>query len=77
MAVSAFGLRRAALNPAIGWIGIGVGAVLSANVFVPALLNVSFMTLPLWLILFGASQLRAPSLAAADERSGDRRLAAG
>jgi len=43
----------------LGWAGTLVGLVLAANPFVPALLNVSFMTLPLWLIVFGVAVARA------------------
>jgi hypothetical protein len=63
--VAAFGSRRAVIHPALAWTGVAVGAVLSANVLVPGLLNVSFMTLPLWLVLFGLSLL--PGRAAAPE----------
>jgi hypothetical protein len=57
---SAVLLRSGVLRPVIGWIGVGVGAVLAANPFVPALLNVSFMTLPLWLVAFGVAIARIP-----------------
>jgi hypothetical protein len=57
--VSLFALRAKATHPAIAWAGIAIGAVLAANPLVPALLNVSFMTLPLWLIAFGVAVARA------------------
>jgi len=56
--VSAFTLRQAIVPSVIGWAGILVGAVLAANAFVPALLNVSFITLPLWLVVFGIAVAR-------------------
>jgi hypothetical protein len=58
--ISVLGLRRAVVHPAIAWAGVAVGAILAANLFVPPLLDASFMTLPLWLLALGASQLRAP-----------------
>jgi hypothetical protein len=55
---SLFSMRGAIVPAILGWAGIVVGLVLAANPFVPALLNVSFMTLPLWLIVFGAAFAR-------------------
>jgi len=57
--VSIFALRTASTNRAIAWAGIAVGTVLAANPLVPALLNVSFMTLPAWIIAFGVVIARA------------------
>jgi hypothetical protein len=57
--VSAFALSARAAHPALAWAGIIVGAVLAANPLMPALLNVSFMTVPVWLIAFGITVARA------------------
>jgi hypothetical protein len=62
--VSLFALRARAMHPAIAWAGVAVGAVLAGNPLVPALLNVSFMTLPIWLIAFGIAVARANETAA-------------
>jgi hypothetical protein len=66
--VSVFALRAGSPNRVIAWAGVVTGLVLAANPIVPALLNVSFMTLPLWLIVFGVavartSEGREPALA--------------
>jgi hypothetical protein len=61
--ISIFAIRGSGIPAILGWAGIGVGAVLALNPFVPALLNVSFMTLPLWLILFGVTIGRTPAVA--------------
>jgi len=70
--VSVFALRAGSVHRVIGWAGVVTGLVLAANPILPALLNVSFMTLPLWLIVFGVAVARtsvgrepalAPSLA--------------
>jgi hypothetical protein len=50
---SIFAVRTGSTNRVIAWAGVGIGLVLAANPIVPALLNVSFMTLPAWLIVFG------------------------
>jgi len=51
--------RRTGLVPAaISWIGIPVGVVLSANLLAPALMNVSFMTVPAWLVALGIALTR-------------------
>jgi hypothetical protein len=75
--ISVFGLRGGVVHPAIAWTGIAVGAVLSANVLVPALLNVSFMTLPLWLLVFGVAQLRVRTTVAGTDATPEPRYAAG
>lgn len=56
---SLYGLRAAVIHPVIAWAGIVVGAVLAANPIAPGLLNVSFLTLPAWLIVFGIAVARA------------------
>jgi hypothetical protein len=61
--VSLVASRAAIVHPVVAWIGVAVGAVLAANLFVPALLNISFITLPVWLIGFGVALAR-PALAA-------------
>jgi hypothetical protein len=56
--LSAFAIRARSVIPAVlAWLGVGVGAIFSANLFVPAALLVSFMTVPLWLVLVGAAVL--------------------
>lgn len=61
--LSVFAIRAAAANRYIAWAGIATGLVLAGNVFVPALLNISFLTLPLWLIVFGNGVFRDRSAA--------------
>jgi hypothetical protein len=56
--VSAAAIRTASVNRVVAWAGVPIGLVLAGNVFVTALLNVSFMTLPLWLIAFGVGVAR-------------------
>jgi hypothetical protein len=51
--VSAFAIQTGSLPRVIGWIGVVVGLVFAANLFLPALLNVSFMTVPAWLVILG------------------------
>lgn len=50
--VSVFGIRGG-FGRWIGVLGIVVGVIFAGNVFWPALLNVSFMTVPLWLVVAG------------------------
>ena len=57
--ISAFALRTGSANRLIAWAGVAVGVVLAANPIVPALLEVSFMTLPAWLIVFGIAVARS------------------
>jgi hypothetical protein len=52
-------IRADSVNRMIAWAGVPIGLILAGNVFVPPLLNVSFMTLPLWLIAFGIAVARA------------------
>jgi hypothetical protein len=52
-------IRLEAVHRLIGWAGVATGIVLAANPFVPALLNVSFMTLPVWLLVFGVAVARS------------------
>jgi hypothetical protein len=52
--LSVFAIRaRAVIPAALAWFGVAVGAVFSGNLLVPGLLVVSFMTVPLWLLLVG------------------------
>lgn len=60
--VSASAIRAGSVNRVIAWAGVFTGLVLAGNAFVPALLNVSFMTLPLWLIAFGIAVARSGSV---------------
>ncbi|NJD28190.1 MAG: hypothetical protein FIA92_07820 [Chloroflexi bacterium] len=57
--LSIFAIRTRTLPAVVGWLGIAVGAVFAANLFVPALLNISFLTMPTWLVILGASVARA------------------
>jgi hypothetical protein len=59
--ISGFALRTGSTNRVIAWAGVATGLVLAANPIVPALLNVSFLTLPAWLILFGVAVARTES----------------
>jgi len=56
--VSVFAIQTRRLPRVIGWIGVAVGAVFAGNLFVPALLNVSFMTVPAWLVILGIGVAR-------------------
>ena len=56
--VSVFALRHGSANRYLAWAGVATGLILAGNVFVPALLNVSFVSLPLWLLVFGVAVLR-------------------
>jgi hypothetical protein len=52
----------------VAWLGIPIGVVFAANLFVPALMNVSFLTVPAWLVVLGVAVARgepatAPSFA--------------
>ena len=57
--ISIHALRVGAAHRVVAWAGVLIGLVLAANPFVPALLNVSFLTLPAWLIVFGIAVGRA------------------
>lgn len=57
--VSAFMIRTRALPAFVGWLGIPVGVVFAANLFLPALMTVSFMAVPSWLVIAGAAVARA------------------
>jgi hypothetical protein len=56
--VSVFAIQTRRLPRVIGWIGVAVGAVFAGNLFLPALLNVSFMTVPAWLVILGIGVAR-------------------
>jgi hypothetical protein len=56
---SVFAVRTGSVNQFVALAGIAAGVVLTLNPIVPALLNVSFMTLPVWLIAFGIVVARA------------------
>lgn len=56
--LSTVAIRTGLFAPAVGWLGVAVGAVFAANLFVPVLLNVSFMTVPVWLVALGAVVVR-------------------
>jgi hypothetical protein len=58
LGISAGLLRGRQLNPAVAWSGIAVGGLLAANPLVPPLLNLSFITLPVWLVVFGVAVAR-------------------
>ena len=57
--LSTFIIRTRPLPVGVGWLGIAVGAIFAANLFVPAALNVSFLTVPAWLIILGTVVVRA------------------
>jgi hypothetical protein len=65
---SVFAVRTGSVNRLIAWAGVVTGLILSGNVYAPVLLNVSFMTLPLWLVVFGAAVARSAQTASAPER---------
>ena len=56
--LSAVAIRTRLFTPTVGWLGIAVGAVFAANLFVPVLMNVSFMTVPVWLVVLGIVVMR-------------------
>lgn len=56
--LSVFVIGTRTLPVVVGWLGIAVGAVFAANLFVPALLNISFLTIPTWLVILGAAVAR-------------------
>jgi hypothetical protein len=60
--VSAAAIRTGSVNRVVAWAGVPIGLVLVGNVFVSALLNVSFLTLPLWLIGFGIAVARTSAV---------------
>jgi hypothetical protein len=64
--LSTFAIRTGLFAPAVGWLGIAVGAVFAANLFVPVLLNISFMTVPVWLVALGAVVARTQTATASD-----------
>ncbi len=57
--LSVFSIRSGLLPAAAGWFGVATGAVLSANIFVPATMNASFMMVPVWLVVVAALLMRA------------------
>jgi hypothetical protein len=57
--VSSFAIQTGRLPRIVGWLGILVGVVFAGNLFLPALLNVSFMTVPAWLVILGIGVARA------------------
>src|SRR5439155_15100778 len=66
LGLSVFVIRTRLFAVAVGWLGIAVGTIFAANVFVPALLNVSFMTVPVWLVILGAVAARAQTTTVPD-----------
>ena len=57
--VSVFAIQTRRLPRIIGWLGVVVGLVLAGNLFLPPLLNVSFMTVPAWLVILGVVVARS------------------
>jgi hypothetical protein len=57
--ISVFVVQTRSQPVVIGWLGIAVGAIFAANVFVPAFQNISFLTVPTWLVILGAAVARA------------------
>jgi hypothetical protein len=43
----------------VTWLGIPIGVIFAANLFVPALMNLSFLTVPAWLVILGLAIARA------------------
>jgi len=64
--LSVFAIRARTFPAIVGWLGIAVGAVFTANLFVPVLLNISFMTVPAWLVILGAVVARTQPTTAPD-----------
>ena len=64
--VSVFAVQTGRLPRVIGWLGILVGLVFAGNLFLPALLNVSFMTVPAWLVILGVGVARSEEAPEAD-----------
>jgi hypothetical protein len=60
--IAVFALRSGGAPSIVAWLGIPVGLVLAGNPLVPALLNVSFITLPVWLVAFGIALARRGSV---------------
>ena len=56
--VSVFAIQTGQLPRIVGWLGVVVGVVFAGNLFLPALLNVSFMTVPAWLVILGIGVAR-------------------
>jgi hypothetical protein len=57
--ISVFAIQTGRLPRVVGWLGVVVGLVFAGNLFVPALLNVSFMTVPAWLVILGIGVARS------------------
>jgi hypothetical protein len=57
--VSAVVIRTGALPAIVGWLGVPIGVVFAANLFLPALMTVSFVAVPSWLVVAGAAVARA------------------
>lgn len=57
--VSIFFVQTARLPRIIGWLGVVVGLIFAGNLFLPGLLNVSFMTVPAWLVILGIGVARS------------------
>ena len=57
--LSVFAIRGRSVMPSLlAWLGVPIGVIFSANLLVPGLLFVSFMTVPLWLIIVGVAAMR-------------------
>ncbi|MBI3745809.1 MAG: hypothetical protein HY264_04675 [Chloroflexi bacterium] len=56
--VSVFAVQTRRLSRVIGWLGVIVGIIFAGNLFLPALLNISFMTVPAWLVILGIGVAR-------------------
>ena len=52
-------VRTSALPRVVGWVGIPIGAAFAANLFVPPLMNLSFITVPAWLVALGVAVARS------------------
>ena len=59
VAVAVTAVRTSALPRVVGWVGIPIGAAFAANLFVPPLMNLSFITVPAWLVALGVAVARS------------------
>jgi hypothetical protein len=61
LGVAAWSLATGALPRIVGWLGVAIGAIFAANLFAPPLMNLSFLTVPLWLVIAGIAVARSDS----------------
>lgn len=68
--LSVFAMRTGWLPRLVAWLGVVVGVIFAANLFVPAFMNVSFITVPAWLVICGAVVARTQVTTSATAPSG-------